>query len=80
MIDYAFKIKQMDNERLKLNASIRKEKLMQKKKLAKQFDECLRLANQFEFEVMSAFQEFMDKLDQANFHRLVEEGVIDLEM
>ncbi len=80
VIDYAFKIKQMDNERLKLNASIRKEKLMQKKKLAKQFDECLRLANQFEFEVMSAFQEFMDKLDQANFHRLVEEGVIDLEM
>lgn len=53
---------------------------MQKKKLAKQFDECLRLANQFEFEVMNAFQEFMDKLDQANYRRLVEEGIIDLEM
>ncbi len=80
VIDYAFKIKQMDSERLKLNASVRREKIMQKKKLAKQFDECLRLANQFEFEVMSAFQEFMDKLDQANYRRLVEEGVIDLEM
>lgn len=80
VIDYAFKIKKMDNERLKLNASIRREKIMQKKKLIKQFNECLRLANQFEYEVMSAFQDFMDKLDQANYRRLVEEGVIDLEM
>ena len=80
VIDYAFKIKKMDNERLKLNASIRRVKIMQKKKLAKQFDKCLRLANQFEFEVMSAFQEFMDKLDQANYRRLVEEGIIDFEM
>ncbi len=80
VIDYAFKIKQMDNERLKLNASVRREKIMQKKKLAKQLNECLRLANKFEYEVMSAFQEFMDKLDQANYRRLVEEGIIDFEM
>ena len=80
VIDYALKIKQMDNERLKLNASVRREKLMQKKKLAKQLNECLRLANQFEYEVMSAFQEYMQRLNEAKFSRLVEEGIIDFEM
>lgn len=80
VIDYAFKIKQMDDERLKLNASVRREKLMQKKKLAKQLNECLQLANQFEYEVMSAFQEYMQRLDEAKFSRLVEEGIIDFEM
>ncbi len=80
VIDYSFKIKQIDNERLKLNASVRREKLMQKKKLAKQLNECLRLANQFEYEVMSAFQEYMQRLDEAKFSRLVEEGIIDFEM
>ena len=53
---------------------------MQKKKLAKQLNECLRLANQFEYEVMSAFQEYMQRLDEAKFSRLVEEGIIDFEM
>ena len=80
LIDYAFKIKQMDDQRLKLNASVRREKLMQKKKLAKQLNESLRLANQFEYEVMSAFQEYMQRLDEAKFSRLVEEGIIDFEM
>jgi len=80
VIDFAFKIKQMDNERLKLNASVLREKLMQKKKLAKQLNDCLRLANQFEYEVMSAFQEYMQRLDEAKFSRLVEEGIIDFEM
>ncbi len=80
VIDFAFKIKQMDNERLKLNASVLREKLMQKKKLAKQLNDCLRLANQFEYEVMSAFQEYMQRLDESKFSRLVEEGIIDFEM
>ncbi len=80
LIDYAFKIKQMDDQRLKLNASVRREKLMQKKKLAKQLNESLRLANQFEYEVMSAFQEYMQRLDEAKFSRLVEEGIIGFEM
>ena len=80
VIENAINIKKQDAERLKLNASVRAEKIKQKRSLAKQLNECLRLANQFEYEVISAFQEYMQKLDEARFSRLVEEGIIDFEM
>ena len=80
IIENAFKIKKMDEQRLKMNACLKLEKIKQKEKLARQLKECMRFANQFEYEAISAFQEYLQKLDEAKFARLVEQGIIDLEM
>jgi hypothetical protein len=80
VIDAAFKIKKLDIERLQLNAKYKKEKIWQHKKLKHQLQKCLLLSTQIEYESIKAFDEFMRKLDNANFKRLVEEGIIDFEM
>ena len=38
---------------------------------------CMQLSEMVNREIISAFQEYLDKLEEANFKRLKEEGFID---
>ena len=66
--------------RLQLNAKYKQEKILQHKKFKKQLDKCLWLSAKIEYESVKAFDDLCVKLDEANFKRLIEEGVIDFEM
>lgn len=80
VINYAKKIKSLDDERLKFNAKIRSQKYAQKNNLFKQLDECLRLSAEFDKEAIKAFDDFMRKLDEVRYRTLVEERDIEAEM
>lgn len=80
VIDSALKLKNFNSERLKLNAKYKKEKILSRKKFDRQLTECLWFSAQIEYESMKAFEEFMSKLDEVNFKRLIEQGDIDFEM
>lgn len=80
VINYAKKIKSLDDERLKFNAKIRSQKYAQKNSLIKQLNECLRLSAEFDKEAIKAFDDFMKKLDEVRYRTLVEERDIEAEM
>lgn len=80
VIDYALDLKRKDDERLKLNAKIRKEKFKQKRSLWDQVDYCMYLSNKFNYESMQAFKEHMQKLEEIRYSMLVEQNQSDYEM
>ncbi|MDD3999288.1 MAG: relaxase MobL [Bacilli bacterium] len=80
VIDYAKQVKKSDNERLKLNAKYKREKIAQKNKLWGEIKECFYLADKFAYETIKAFQDHMDKLEEMRFQNLVEQSESDFEM
>ncbi len=80
VIQYAKETKQKDNERLKLNAKIKREKIQQKNKLWSQVKECFYLADKVNYEIVKAFEDYMEKLDEIRYKNLVELPENDFEM
>jgi hypothetical protein len=80
VINAAFQINKLNNERLKLNAKYKKEKILSRTKLKHQLNECLWLSNKIEHEAIRAFDEFLYKLEKANFKNLLEQGKVNFEM
>ncbi|MGD9901721.1 MAG: relaxase MobL [Spirochaetales bacterium] len=80
VINAALNLKKINLERLQLNAKYRKEKILSHKKLKYQLQECLWLSRQIEYESIRAFDEFIHKLEEANFKNLIEQGKVDFEM
>lgn len=76
VIKQALNVKQLEIERIKLNAKYKTQKVMQKKKLSKLLEQCAYLNNLVEYETIHSFQEFMRSLEEANYKRLKEEGLI----
>ncbi len=80
VIQIAKETKQKDDERLKLNARIKQEKIQQKNKLWSQVKECFYLADKVNYEIVKAFQDYMDKLEEIRYKDLVELPEDDFEM
>lgn len=80
VIQFARETKRADDERLKLNARYKQEKIEQKNKLWKQIKECFYLADKVNYEAIKAFQDYMDKLEKIRYKDLVELPENDFEM
>jgi hypothetical protein len=80
VINAAFQINKLNYERLMLNAKYKKEKILSRTKLKHQLNECLWLSNKIEHEAIRAFDEFLYKLEKANFKNLLEQGKVNYEM
>jgi hypothetical protein len=80
VINASFEISKLNSERLKLNAKHKNEKILTRNKLKYQLNECLWLSQKIEYEAIKAFDEFMHRLEEANFKNLVEQGEIDFNM
>lgn len=68
----ALNIRDLNNKRLKLNAQIKSQKYAQKKGLFDQIIECMEISKQVDFEMMKAFQGYMQKLENIRYSQLVE--------
>lgn len=80
VIQFARETKRADDERLKLNARYKQEKIEQKNKLWKQIKECFYLADKVNYEAIKAFQDYMDKLEEIRYKDLVELPENDFEI
>lgn len=80
IIRQAKELKLKDLERLKLNAKYRAEKIAQKKKFWAQIDYALYLSMKVNYEIIKAFQDFLEMMERARYQILVEQGVIEAEM
>lgn len=82
VIESARDLKIKENERQKLNAKNLVEKRIQKNKLMKELDACLYLNSKVEFEIIKAFQDYMNKLEEMHIKTLIEQGILssDFEM
>ena len=80
IIRQAKELKLKDLERLKLNAKYRAEKIAQKKKFWAQLDYALYLSMKVNYEIIKAFQDFLEMMERARYQILVEQGVIEPEM
>lgn len=80
VIECAKKLKYQDDQRLKLNATFKAQKIKQKKQLWNELEECFRLNAKVNYELVQCFQDFMESLERARYSRLVEEGELDAEM
>ncbi len=80
VIQCAKDLKFKDDQRLKLNAKYKAEKIRQKNKFWKELDECLLLNERVNYEIIHSFQDFMESLERARYSRLVEEGELEAEM
>lgn len=80
IIKQAKELKLKDLERLKLNAKYRAEKIAQKKKFWAQLDYALYLSMKVNYEIIKAFQDFLEMMERARYQILVEQGVIEPEM
>jgi len=65
-------IRDSNAKRLKLNAQIKSQKYAQKKGLFDQLVECMEISKKVDFEIMKAFQDYMEKLEKIKFDMLVE--------
>lgn len=68
----ALNIRDSNAKRLKLNAQIKSQKYAQKKGLFDQIVECMEISKKVDFEIMKAFQDYMEKLEDIKFNMLVE--------
>ena len=68
----ALNIRDINNKRLKLNAQIKSQKYAQKKGLFDQLVECMEISKQVDYEIMKAFQDYMEKLESIRFSQFVE--------
>ena len=80
IIKQAKELKLKDLERLKLNAKYRAEKIAQKNKFWAQIDYALYLSMKVNYEIIKAFQDFLEMMERARYQILVEQGVIEAEM
>ena len=80
IIKCAKELKQKDEERLRLNAMYKAQKIAQKKMFWAQLDYSLYLSRKIVDEAFRAFEEHMQKLEINRYKILVEEGVIEAEM
>ena len=80
VIQCAKDLKFKDDQRLKLNAKYKAEKIRQKNKFWKELDECLLMNERVNYEIIHSFQDFMESLERARYSRLVEEGELEAEM
>ena len=68
----ALNIRDSNAKRLKLNAQIKSQKYAQKKGLFDQIVECMEISKKVDFEIMRAFQDYMEKLESIRYSQLVE--------
>jgi len=80
VIKTAKELKVKDLERLKLDAKYRAQKIAQKKKFWVQLDYALYLSQKVNYEIIKAFQDFLEMMERARYQILVEQGVIEPEM
>ena len=80
IIKQARELKIKDIERLQLNAKYRAEKIAQKNKFWAQLDYALYLSMKVNYEIIKAFQDFLEMMERARYEILVEQGVIEAEM
>ena len=73
VIEEAKKLKTKDDERLKLNAKYKAQKIKQKKKLFKEIQECLYISQKVNYEIIKTFQEFYNKLEELRYQNLIEQ-------
>lgn len=76
VIEKAKLLKSNEIERLKLNAKIKTEKILQKKKLSRMLNECFYLNNIIEYEAIKSFQKFLSKLEEMRIKNMIEQGLI----
>ena len=69
-----------DDERLKLNAKIKPQKIEQKKKLFNEIQECLYISQKVNYEIIKTFQEFYNKLEELRYQNLIEQYENEFEM
>ena len=80
VIKTAKELKAEDIERLKLDAKYRAQKIAQKKKFWAQLDYALYLSMKVNYEIIKAFQDFLEMMERARYQILVEQGIIEPEM
>ena len=73
VIEEAKKLKTKDDERLKLNAKYKAQKIKQKKKLFNEIQECLYISQKVNYEIIKTFQEFYNKLEELRYQNLIEQ-------
>ncbi len=78
VIESLFYIKKLNNKLENDNIKANIKKRMEKSNRSKIWDEALRLKIKLQNETVRCFEEFIRKMDQAKFKRLVEEGFIEL--
>ena len=76
----ALNIRDSNAKRLKLNAQIKSQKYAQKKGLFDQIVECMEISKKVDFEIMRAFQDYMEKLESIRYSQLVEQREDQAEM
>ena len=73
VIAEAKNLKAKDDERLKLNAKFKAQKIKQKKKLFNEIQECLYISQKVNYEIIKTFQEFYNKLEELRYQNLIEQ-------
>ena len=73
VIEQSKNLKAKDDERLKLNAKFKAQKIKQKKKLFNEIQECLYISQKVNYEIIKTFQEFYNKLEELRYQNLIEQ-------
>ena len=73
VIEQSKNLKAKDDERLKLNAKFKAQKIKQKKKLFNEIQECLYISQKVNYERIKTFQEFYNKLEELRYQSLIEQ-------
>ena len=73
VIEQVKNLKSKDDERLKLNAKYKAQKIKQKKKLFDEIEECFYISKKVNYEIIKTFQDLYNKLEEMRYQNLIEQ-------